>query len=139
MKMKLLHLLGLATLLPILLPFTEGTLDLSNLDLGNVKFFKYPQLTRTGELIYGRHQPFNIIDPFDNYNRVKAMMTYFADVLFGGVKYKREIAVYFNPDAGAKSRSNFRQKYGNRGEKLVAALGNAFNTNGFVHRKQWRK
>lgn len=109
---------------------------MSNLDVGNVKFFKYPQRTRTGEVMYGRHQPFNIADPFDNFNRVKAMMAYFAEVLLGGVKYKREIAVYFHPDTGARSRFNFQQKFGHRGERLVAALGNGFGKFDFVHHKK---
>lgn len=102
-----------------------------------MKFFKYPQQTRTGEIIYGRHQPFNIINPIDNINRAKAMLTYFADVLFGGFKYKREIAVYFHPDAGSKSRFHFQQKFGHRGEKLIAALGNGYNEfNSVRHRNQ---
>lgn len=111
-------------------------MDLSNLDVGNVKFFKYPQQTRTGEIMYDRHQPFNIADPFDNFNRVKAMMAYFAEVLLGGVKYKRETAVYFHPDTGARSRFNFQQKFGHRGERLIAALGNGVGKFDFVHHKK---
>lgn len=102
-----------------------------------MKFFKYPQQTRTGAVIYGRHQPFNIIDPFDNFNRLKAMMAYFAEVILGGTKYTREMPVFFHPDTGAKLRFNFRQKFGHRGERLIAALGNGFD-NDFVHRrKKW--
>lgn len=115
---------------------TQGTLDLSNLDLGNVKFFKYPQQTRTGETVYGRHQPFNIINPVDNFNRAKAMLTYFADVLLGGSKYNRETAVYFHPDTAYKSRSEFQKQFGHRGERLIAALGNGFNKFDFVRRKK---
>lgn len=115
---------------------TEGTLDLSNLDLSNVKFFKYPQRTRTGEVVF-RHQPFNIINPFDNYNRIKAMMAYFAEVLLGGAK--GEMPVYFHPDTGAKSRFNFQQKFGHRGQKLIDALGNGFNKLDAVRHNKWAK
>lgn len=111
-------------------------MDLSNLDLGNVKFFKYPQQTRTGDVIY-RYQQFNIANPFDNFNRVKAMMAYFAEVLLGGVKYKREMAVYFHPDTGAKSRFNFQQKFGHRGDRLIAALGNGFGKFDIGEQKKW--
>lgn len=123
----------------ITLTNTEGTLDLTNLDLGNVKFFKYPQRTRTGETIYSRHQPFNIINPFDNFNRAKAMFEYFTEVLLGGSKYKRDIAVYFHPDTGSKLRSQFQQKFGHRGERLIAALGNGCNKFDFVRHKKWVK
>lgn len=123
----------------LLLHSTQASLDLSNLDLSSFKLFKYPQHTRAGDVIYA-HRPFNIIDPFDNFNRFKAMMTYFGDVLFGGAKYKREIAVYFDPDAGAKSRFNFQQKFGHRGERLIAALGNGFNKLGSSQpEKKWKR
>lgn len=111
-------------------------MDLTNLDLGNVKFFKYPQRTRTGETIY-RHQPFNIINPLDNFNRVKAMMAYFAEVLLGGAK--GETAVYFHPDTGAKSRFNFQQKFGHRGDRLIDALGNGFNKLDAVRQNGYNK
>ncbi|KAG4073262.1 hypothetical protein HA402_008608 [Bradysia odoriphaga] len=134
--MNLLNLLFCSSLVSFAI--TEATLDLSNLDLRNVKFFKYPQQIRTGEIIYGRHQPFNIIDPFDNFNRVKAMMAYFAEVILGGAKYQRDIAVHFHPDTGAKSRYNYQQKFGYRGERLIAALGNGFHKD-FTQHKKWTK
>lgn len=122
-----------STVLLISFTIINASLDLSNLDLSNMKFFKYPQKTHTGEILYRRHQPFNIFDPIDHFHRAKAMLKYFADVLFGKSKYKREIAVFFHPDTASRLRPHFQQKYGYRGERLIAALGSGYDESDLIH------
>lgn len=67
------------------------------------------------------------------------MMAYFAEVILGGLKYKREIAVHFHPDTGTKSRYNYQQEFGHRGERLIAALGNGFHKFNVGRQKKWSK
>lgn len=110
----------------------NASLDLSNLDLVNFKYFKYPQTDqRTPSSSYRNgnlHFPETRTDASPT-AKVMAMFKYFSGVLFGNLAGDEKISIKFDPQFGAKWRPYFERQFGNRGKNLIEILGKGYGKN----------
>lgn len=119
----------------------DATIDLSNLDLRNFRYFKYPipaQSIAPRPMMgsyRNNHQPslYQIAKPPPEAGplvKARAVLDYVSSVLFGNLPGEPDIPVYFHPEAAYRSRAKFQRLYGYRGDRLVAGLGRGqFPTN----------
>ena len=111
---------------------TAASLDLSNLDLMNFKFFKYPHQPQ-----YQRHNTANLPENYRNQisslQKVKAMFKYFSGVLFGSLQTTQEIPIVFHPEAAKVWRTQFQKKWGPHGKHLIEMLGKGYQKKDLIY------
>lgn len=96
----------------------DATIDLSNVDLSMIKYFKYPA---------PRSQQNQITQDASAIVKAKAMITYAADVLFGNSYESPEIPIDFDPQFGHRWRQRYERQFGRRGVNLVVLLGQGYS------------
>jgi hypothetical protein len=110
----------------------NSTVELDNLDLTKFQYFKYKPIvtskplffvTKGGELISVQRKPEKPTKLQDTVNRVKAVFTYFRNLLFGNPKHKIRSDIDFPPERAEKLSSKYQQKYGKFGKNLIDFLG----------------
>ncbi|CAO1346881.1 unnamed protein product [Diamesa serratosioi] len=110
--------------------FTNATLDLSNLDLLNFQFFKYPKTTEKPLIFYKNGYVFELRKipkrpgPIENsFNHAKAAISYLKEVALGNPDDKIVSEYKLDPEFGAKWTNDYKKKFGKHGELLVNLLG----------------
>jgi hypothetical protein len=111
-----------------------ATFDYSNMDPVNFQYFKYPRMTtkkpiffyKHGELYSIRKKPetmpkVNRIE--DTFNRAKAVINYFNNLLFEKEKDRMNTKIKFDPKTAENLSHSFQSKHGKYGEKLIEFLG----------------
>lgn len=113
----------------------DATIDTSNLDLRNFRYFKYPipaqsAVPRPMAGGYRNQQPaMRLVKPqapppeAGPFVKARVVLEYVSTVLFGNLPGQAEIPVYFHPEAAYRSRAKFQRQHGYRGDRLVAGLG----------------
>lgn len=103
---------------------------MSNLDLVNFKYFKYPQTTikpfyfkHHGQVFSIRKIPKPPTKIEDTINRTKAAAKYLKNLAFGNPDEKIRSPLILDPDFGKKWAQKYQSKHGKFGEKLVDLLG----------------
>lgn len=117
-------------ILASILLVVKATFDLSNVDLMDFKYFKYPKTTKKPFLFRHHGQLFSIRkipDPpnslDDAINRGKAVIKYLKNVALGNPEMSIKSELIIDPDLSRKLSRQFQQKHGRFGEKLVELLG----------------
>lgn len=115
----------------------RATIDLSNLDLKNYRFFRYVKMLPNGEMINTAPPPPSLSDHLkrvkagkfafiyvvrENNFIISAVGTYVREVAFGNGG-NPNIPIAFHPSV-EHLRDNFQRKYGHRGWWLIEQLGN---------------
>lgn len=110
--------------------FTDATLDLSNLDLMNFQFFKYPKTTEKPLIFYKNGYVFELRKipkrpgPIENtFNHAKAAVGYLKEIALGNPNDKIVSDYKLDPEFGAKWMKDYKSKFGKHGEFLVNLLG----------------
>ncbi|CAO1319542.1 unnamed protein product [Diamesa hyperborea] len=110
--------------------YVEATLDLSNLDLMNFQFFRYPKTTEKPLIFYKNGYVFELRKipkrpgPIENsFNHAKAAVSYLKEVALGNPDDKIVSEYKLDPEFGAKWMKNYKSKFGKHGELLVNLLG----------------
>lgn len=106
-------------------------IDLSTLDAGSFKYFKYPTTTtsrpilihRKGHYIWIRKKPTKPSGLSNGVAKIKSVYNYLKGVVVGNPLQKLKMKFVFDPTSGRKRAHKYQSKYGYRGEKLVEALG----------------
>jgi len=101
--------------------------DLTNVDLINYQYFKYPTekpiilRAADGHLIAIRRKPTMTNRFVDTINRTRAVFKYFKDLFFGTTKERTKSLNIVKPESTLSQQ--FQAKHGKFGEKLVELLG----------------
>lgn len=97
-------------------------IDLSNVDLANFQYFKYPPKM----YLYGAKAM--VLDPInDHFAKKKAVLTYFRNILFGNPAHNIPTKIVFDPDFGKKWAPHFERHFGKKGERLIELLGKGYS------------
>lgn len=113
---------------------------MENLELAKFQFFKYPPkvtskpvyLIKDGKILSVRFLPDHPSRFQDAFNRIKAVTTYFRNLLFGNPQHRIEKKINFPPDRGEKLSDNFQRNHGKNGENLVNLLGSGASSENLV-------
>lgn len=115
----------LASILPLLqatLNNIDDTIGWSNLDLIHFQYFKnLPSPGAQPNLFLGHFQ------------RKKAVLDYFENLLFGNSPFMRESEILFDPNFGQAWRPHYVRKFGWKGERLIEALGKGYSVKQLRH------
>lgn len=102
-------------------------MDLSNVDLQNFQYFKYPKM-----YLYGAKAM--VVDPVtDHFAKKKAVLVYFRNILFGNPAHNEPTKIVFDPDFGKKWAPYFEKHFGKKGERLVELLGKGYSPEKLRH------
>ncbi|KAL5286050.1 hypothetical protein ACFFRR_007623 [Megaselia abdita] len=123
MKIAVILLIVVVILAPAKATFDlPDIMDLSNVDLANFQYFKYPSKM----YLYGAKAM--VVDPItDHFARKKAVVTYFRNILFGNPDHNIPTKIVFDPDFGKKWAPYFEGHFGKRGERLIELLGKGYS------------
>lgn len=99
-------------------------MDLSNVDLLNFQYFKYPSNPK--QYYYGAKAM--VLDPVsDHFARKRAVVKYLRNILFGNPSHNIPTKIVFDPDFGEKWAPYFEQHFGKKGERLIELLGKGYS------------
>lgn len=112
-----------------------ATFDLSNVDLINFEYFKYPPTStakpyyfiRNGITYSIRKLPPSTSKFEDSLNRAKAVAKYLRNLALGNPDEKIKSKHVLDPEFGKKWSQHFQSKHGAFGEKLVTLLGSGIS------------
>lgn len=124
---------NLALLIAVFITCIAGiraTFDLSNVDLVNFQYFKYPKTTvrpfyfqRLGQLYSIRKIPDRPSKIESTVSHAKAVFKYLKGLTFGTTEERIRSSMILDPDFGKKFAETFQSKHGKFGDKLVDLLG----------------
>lgn len=109
---------------------TRATFDLTNVDLTQFQYFKYPKATpkpfyfNQNGLVYSiRKRPDQPSKLQDTINKAQATVKYFRDLAFGKPDDRKRSKHVLDPELGSKLSLTYQFKHGQHGERLVELLG----------------